>query len=295
MSIKVKDFTYCRKIFFIAPDTTIFPESYLEEYFALGYEVYFVENEQHIDLKTKVRYLFSLFDDAVFFFNVDAVIPGVNWVDFISELSTRCRNMVSIGVFYTKKTNKEMGNLYARKYLYEIGVTAGCIQLEYQKKLNLMIIERVLFANQAKGRRQNIRALCTKDYNYSFIKDDITFTGSLQDISLSHFSLMVPDDDKKLVLEVGDKIPEFHFFLNGLLFRSPVIMMMKRKSNEATLYVFAYMNETGAGLNPRYKQQLAPNLYRLMTTKLKQIIELIHKLDSEQEFDPRTIGDMAIE
>ena len=46
MSITVKDITSSRKTFFIAPDDSFFPESYLEDYFSLGYECYFIENDK---------------------------------------------------------------------------------------------------------------------------------------------------------------------------------------------------------------------------------------------------------
>ena len=44
MGITIKEIVTGRKTFFITPDMSLFPESFLEDYFALGYECYFVEN-----------------------------------------------------------------------------------------------------------------------------------------------------------------------------------------------------------------------------------------------------------
>ena len=48
MGISVKEIVTGRKTFFITPDTSLIPESYLEDYFALGYECYFVENDKRV-------------------------------------------------------------------------------------------------------------------------------------------------------------------------------------------------------------------------------------------------------
>ena len=51
MGITIKEIVTGRKTFFITPDMSLFPESFLEDYFALGYECYFVENDKHTSLQ----------------------------------------------------------------------------------------------------------------------------------------------------------------------------------------------------------------------------------------------------
>ena len=53
MGISVKELVTGRKTFFITPDTSLIPETYLEDYFALGYECYFVEYDKRVKLEKK--------------------------------------------------------------------------------------------------------------------------------------------------------------------------------------------------------------------------------------------------
>ena len=66
MSASIKDIVVGRKTFFITPDTSLIPEDYLEEYFSLGYECYFVNNDKILSLDKKIDILISLFKDIIF-------------------------------------------------------------------------------------------------------------------------------------------------------------------------------------------------------------------------------------
>ena len=46
-------------------------EDYLEEYFSLGYECYFINNDKILSLDKKIDILISLFKDIILFFNID--------------------------------------------------------------------------------------------------------------------------------------------------------------------------------------------------------------------------------
>ena len=55
MGISVNDIVTGRKTFFILPDTSLMPESYLEDYFALGYECYYVPFDKRVNNEKKVK------------------------------------------------------------------------------------------------------------------------------------------------------------------------------------------------------------------------------------------------
>ena len=192
MGISVSDIVMGRKTFFILPDTSLMPTSYLEDYFALGYECYYIENDKRVRFQKKVDVILSLFKDLILFFNVDFSIPDFEWEDYIQDLVIDHKIQDSIGILYTKRATKEDKARIEKKYLYELGVRCGCTQLEYQKKQNFELIAKLLFANQAQGRRKTIRALCSAACTYSvtYGSHQVTTAGVLQDISLSHFSLL---------------------------------------------------------------------------------------------------------
>jgi len=274
LGISIDEIVTGRKTFFICPDTSLIPESFLEEYFSLGYECYFVPNDKKVSIQRKLEILISIFHDVIFFFNIDYQIQGVVWEEVIRNIIVQHGNNASIGVLYTKRQTKDEKARIERKYLYELELSCGCIQLEYQKKQNFDIIAKMLYANQAQGRRKNIRALCTKACTFSVTLDNYQNTGVLQDISLSHFSFVYPEG--KLECQMYEKLSDFHFNIRGFLFRSDAVMIMQRPMNGEMLYVFAFTSSTGAnGLDQRIKQLLIPNIYQLMASNCKNLLDQI--------------------
>ena len=87
MGISVNDIVTGRKTFFILPDTSLMPESYLEDYFAIGYECYYVPFDKRVNIQKKVKVITSLFKDLIIFFNIDynLNLPDFNWGDFIYD------------------------------------------------------------------------------------------------------------------------------------------------------------------------------------------------------------------
>ena len=283
MGISVDDIVTGRKTFFILPDTSLMPESYLEEYFALGYECYYVPYDKRVDIKKKVKVITSLFKDLIIFFNIDYNLPDHDWEDYIYDYIHEYDNSSSVGIMYAKRQTKQEKQVIERKYLYEMGIRCGCIQLEYQKTHNFDLVARLLFANQAQGRRKTIRAMCTSacTYTYTYGQFNDSITGVLQDISLSHFTILVNGSD--LSIQLYEKIKDIHFNIRGFLFRSDAVLVMERPVNDEMLYVFAFINSNGtSGLDSRTRELLGPSLYKLMTINCNQILdqkylELVHE------------------
>jgi hypothetical protein len=276
VAITLNEIATGRKTFFIAPDTSLMPESFLEDFFALGYECYYIENDKKINLRKKLDVLISLFHDVIIFFNIDAEINGIDeWTVFIRNLIDSYNNQAEIGILYTKRQNKNDRIMLERKYLYEMGLSCGCIQLEHQKKNNFEIIEKILYMNQAQGRRKTIRAICPKSCTFSFTIDERNYSGNLQDISLSHFSFTCPEG--YFNSQMYEKIEDIHFNIKGYIFRSSAILIMKRNLNFETLYIMAFLSSTGTnGLDERIRVQLIPNIYQLMSTNFKTMMNQVY-------------------
>ena len=284
MGISVNEIVTGRKTFFILPDTSLMPESYLEDYFALGYECYYIPFDKRYKMERKVKVITSLFKDLIIFFNIDYNLPNFDWDDYIYEYIHENNNAQSVGIMYAKRQSKAEKALIERKYLYEMGIRCGCVQLEYQKTQNFELIGKILYANQAQGRRKTIRALCssacTYTYTYGPYKDSIT--GTLQDISLSHFTVLVSGTG--LEIKLYEKIPDIHFNIRGFLFRSDAVLVMERPVNGDMLYVFAFVNASGQnGLESRTKGLLVPALYKLLSVNCNAIMDQMYQKASEQE------------
>lgn len=292
MAVTIKDFAVGRKTFFITPDLSLFPENFLEEFFALGFECYFVENLKTILLEEQIEAIISVFQDVILFFNIDFNIPGINWYAFIKNLQEK-HPEIFIGVMFVKRPDREVKNRLEKLFNYDLGIKCGCVQLEYQRNANFWIIQKILFANQAQGRRKTIRALCTGAYTFSFELSGQAYDGALQDISLSHFSFIYPKD--KMIINSYEKIDNIHFHLKGLLIRSDAVLIMQRHIGEDVLNVFAFLDENGMnGLTGRYKQLLLPNIYELMSTNYKNLMAKVLQTRKDDNNIPSDVEDLEI-
>lgn len=292
MAITVKDFAVGRKTFFICPDMSLFPENFLEEYFALGFECYFIENLKTISIQEQIDNIMSIFKDIILIFNLDANMPGINWIAYIQELQAANPDLF-IGVTFLKRPDKEVKGRLEKTFNYDIGIKCGCVQLEYQKSANFWIIQKILFASQAQGRRKTIRALCSKAYTFAFELSGQAYDGNLQDISLSHFSFIYPKD--KMIINSYEKIDNIHFHLKGLLIRSDAVLIMQRHIGDDILNVFAFLDENGAnGLSGRYKMLLLPNIYNLMVSNFKTLMDKIQQSQKDENVVPIDVDDLEI-
>jgi hypothetical protein len=90
------------------------------------------------------------------------------------------------------------------KYLMEMMVPCGYIQLKQGVKESTVIIRNALLANEAKGRRKSFRAVCEEGSGtLNFKGDSGLITGKLLDISAAGFAAQIdapPQMDKNAVI-----------------------------------------------------------------------------------------------
>lgn len=265
-----------RKVFFIAPDHSLLPQSYLEEYLTLGYECYFIDNDIFLPLETKVEIILSIFKDSILFFNIDAPISTIKWPSFIQTLQMKYSEAI-FGVLFNKRQAIAERQGIERQFLYTIGIKGGCIQLEYQKKNNFGLVEKVLFANQAMGRRKNVRAVCSSGCSFQLVTDrNEVISGKLNDISISHFSFTL--DQNALSLNEYEKVSDIAFSVRGLHFRSDAVLYMMRDTDVGILFVFAFTMGNGqSGLESASRQLLIPKLYEIMAGNCNELLSKLFK------------------
>jgi hypothetical protein len=104
---RLSDIITGRKTFFFLPDSSLFPENFLEEYLALGYETYFIKNDKACTLERKIDIIVQIFKDSILFFNIDFAITGIDWPSFIAKIQKKYQNLLLLGVFYTKRQTLE--------------------------------------------------------------------------------------------------------------------------------------------------------------------------------------------
>jgi hypothetical protein len=264
------------------------PVAFLEDFFALGFECYYIGNDGRVPVQKKIETILKLFKDVIFFVNIDYEIYDLHWSAYIKELiEAKKATPEQFGIVFLKRQSSVELETISNIYFKELGLKLGYVQLEYQKKNNLEIVAKALFAIQAQGRRKTIRALCTSacTYTYTYGQFNDSITGTLQDISLSHFTILISGND--LELQLYEKIKDIHFNIRGFLFRSDAVLVMERPVNGDMLYVFAFINSTGtSGLDSRTKGLLGPSLYKLMCMNCNSILDqMYHELNEAEVVD----------
>lgn len=259
-----------RKTFFIVPDTALFPENYLEDYLAHGYETYIINDDRYCPLKVKIDIIIHTFTDSILFFYIDTVVEGIEWHTYIRDLQNRYGEKVLIGVLYAKRPNEDQKKRLEKYYLFDVGIQGGCISLEFQRTKNFALINKVMFANQASGRRKNVRAICDNNSKVNFMGKNGLIKGIVLDVSLSHFSCTF---DTPLDIKLYEKVKHIMINVNGFHFSTDAILLMQRPMNHVTLYVFVFANANGQqGLEPDIQSRLLQKIYQIVNDRVKSLM-----------------------
>lgn len=252
-----------RKTFFIVPNTTLLPESFLYDYLGEGFETYFVLHDKSCPIEQKVESIIKVFPNSILLFFIDSIILDVQWPVLIRKVFNAHKNEARFGVIYTRRQveadAKEIIDLYEKN----IGLQCKCIALEYKKDHNFVIIRRALVSNDAMDRRKAVRAICSGSCSVSFDINDAHYAGRISDISMSHFSCIITGE---LPLPTGLKLPDVQLSLRGMHLRSGATLIMQRETPRGMLYVFMFMDyATGKqGLDVFSAQLLLPKIYEIM-------------------------------
>ncbi len=262
-----------RKTFFIVPDASLLPEAYLQDLLSSGYESYIIDDTTHYcPIDAKIRIIIESFPDSILFFFIDSQIEGIDWHRYIALLQQEFGGRILIGVLYRKRTETERREL-ERFYLMNVGIQCGCIALEYQKSKNFDLIMKVMYANQACGRRKNVRALCDKMSNANFDFGGTHFVGNVSDVSLSHFSFVLPGDRTWPDIPIYEKINNIFVTFNGMHFRTNALLALKREVNGTMLFIFMFLKSTGQnGLDPDIEPRVSEKIYMVVSNKVKSYL-----------------------
>ena len=260
-----------RKTFFIVPDSALLPEEYLQDFLIRGYETYIINDDRYCPIQQKVEILINTFPDSILFFFIDTQIPDLDWSDFIRSLQQKYNGKVLLGVLYVKRNDDRQKAMLEKYYLFDMGIQCGCIALEYQKNKNFALIDRVMHANQAEGRRKNVRAICDNNSRINFSVNKMGLVqGEILDVSMSHFSCVL---ESGLNIKIYEKLKRMLVNINGMHFTTDAILVMTRELQDKTLYIFVFTRSDGQqGLESDIELRLAEKLYQMITGKVKELL-----------------------
>ncbi len=241
---------YGKKVFILYPQSVI-QEEMLHLLIASEYEVALLR-----DIQQTTRVL-AKYPDSIIFVNIEAAMEESQWETFIrSIMDSERTKSTRIGILaYNADPN------LTKKYLMDIGVQCGYITLKLGLKETFRIMVKALEANEAKGRRRFVRAICKPQDKASFnVKYSGDFqTGTILDISSAGMACTF---DKPPNLRRGTHLVDIQLKLRAMLCRvSGELVGTDKEKPERVLVLFS------KDISPRERHKIHQFVYdRLQET-----------------------------
>ena len=153
-----------RKVFFLYPHSVL-NEDLMVDILANEYEVYGIRDHEAAVKVAEAN------PGSIFFINIDESLRESQWEAWIRRLVSQPSTASTRVGILTYNPDPEL----ARKYLIEVGIPCGYIQLKLGLAEGKDIILRTLAANEARGRRRFVRARCADPRKAAF---NVTVRGS---------------------------------------------------------------------------------------------------------------------
>ncbi|MDR1931440.1 MAG: PilZ domain-containing protein [Spirochaetales bacterium] len=211
-----------KKIFFLYPHSVIHDEM-LDLLIMNGYESYALR-----DHARAVR-LLEHFPGSIMFINIDEKMPEREWEAYIRKIQEGPKTQESRLGILSYNTDKDL----MQKYLMDMAVPCGYIQLKLGMQASAKIMLDALRANEAKGRRKFIRVACEDDatatMNYKSPEGTLSY-GKILDISSAGIAVKM---DRFENHPPNSKLREVQLKLRGTLVLTDMILIGTRNDDKS--------------------------------------------------------------
>jgi len=259
----MEDTDIAKKVFFLYPHTII--KEIIQEMVRQEYETYIIED--HL-LAKKVL---TKYKNSILFINIDEILKDEEWQQYTSSLlkntgtkSTR----VGILTYYSKE--KGIGE----KYLISIGVQCGLVRIKMAPEKCLEILLKTLDANEAKGRRKYIRALCNEKLDlFNIIWKEKRFQGRIIDLSIAGMACFF--NNQRLKLPEDTPLVNIQLVLRGVsCIISGRIMKVLPQTQAREVYIIMFEPAT---IKLEIERKIHNFIFRCLQETIKQEIDELDK------------------
>jgi len=209
-----------KKIFLLHPHSVI-RDDMLDMLIMAGYETYTLLDEK------KAQKLLVKFPGSIMFINIDEGLKEKEWEAYIRGIQDDPKTKDSrLGIMSYNQDHDLM-----KKYLMELAIPCGYIQLKLGLQESTKIILNALEANEARGRRKFIRAECEDDTSSSlnFNEESERYIGKLLDISSAGVAARF---ESLLKLPVNSLLRKVQLKLRGGIVMTDMILMGQRRDDK---------------------------------------------------------------
>ncbi len=196
-----------RKVFFLYPHS-VFSEELFLEILDNEYEVYVLKSHESAWRAAEKH------PGSILFINIDGQPPDKDWETWVRKLMADPKRAETRVGILTYNMDQDL----AKKYLMEIGVPCGFIQLKQGLVESKRIILKTLEANEAKGRRKYVRAKCMdpKKATLNVKYEGKIHNGIIHDISAAGMAFRF---EKPVSLKSKAHLDDIQLKLKGVLCR----------------------------------------------------------------------------
>jgi len=209
-----------KKIFLLFPHSVIRDEM-LDLLIMAGYETYTIFDEK------RARKLLIKFPGSIMFINIDEGLKESEWETYVQGIQDDPATKESrLGIMSYNQDRELM-----QKYLMELTIPCGYIQLKLGLQESTRIILSALEANEARGRRKHIRADCEDDINalVNFKGSSGLCHGKILDISSAGIAARFEKDSE---LTLSTVLENVQLKLRGGLVMTDMTFMGQRRDDK---------------------------------------------------------------
>ncbi|HDQ14323.1 MAG TPA: PilZ domain-containing protein [Sediminispirochaeta sp.] len=249
-----------RKIFFLYPHSVI-QEELVEHIIRNEYEVYLVNDHQ------RLIPILQKYPDSILFINIDERMKEPDWERYIKSLMNSEKTKgVQIGIL-TYNEDKEL----ARKYLMDLMVPGGYIQLKLGLKESTKIILKTLQVHEAKGKRRFVRARCSANIPTEFNVELFgkMHDGYVHDISTAGMACRFRQD---IDLPVKTELNRMQLKLRSRIVMVSGIIAGRRNTEEGTIYVVIFTDY----ISSQAKDRISNFVYYTLQAELKKEMDKVN-------------------
>ena len=246
-----------KKVFFLYPHSVI-QEELITHIIQNEFEVYLINDHR------KLLPLLTKYNNSILFINIDERLKEKEWEDYIRTIMHNEKTQgVQIGIL-TYNEDKEL----ARKYLMDLMIQGGYIQLKLGLKESTKIILKTLMANEARGKRRFVRAACPKNIPTEFNVQvgPSMYEGHIKDISSAGMACFF---NKEVDLPAKTELSKIQLKLRSRIVMVSGIVAGKREDQGKMLYVVLFTKF----ISTDARQRISTFIYRTLQAEMQRELD----------------------
>jgi hypothetical protein len=245
-----------KKIFFLYPPPVL--TEVVDQLAKQEFEVYLSRSHE------KLRRSIASFPDAILFVNLDDGLDEAGWLDYVKGLRAEAP-AVGIGVI-TLNDDPEL----RKHYLMDLQVQCGFIILKIGASKTAEILAKTLEANEARGRRKFVRALCPPGTGQCAMDHEgATLRAELTDLSSAGMAIRL---DGGASVKVGSVLRDISLVIKGQRLQASGVVVAKRAGEDGTESVHVVMFDPGS-LDEARKEKLKTLVFRINQAAMELALE----------------------